>query len=182
MYKGDNYRIPYKDLDSVFMHLFKNEAYEDMAKNFEKYFEAQDVTYSSDVDSLNMVVDRDKDSFTEEQYDKVVEFCKKNNVNLYVSNPSFELWLYMHFDEFDSENKEDLIKNRKMNNSGRRYIEKRLHDACGYRKNSLNFKEFEPGIKNAIRREKDLAEDITKIKNELGTNVGLLVNKMIKEK
>lgn len=182
MYKGDNYRIPYKDLDSVFMHLFKNEAYEDMAKNFEKYFEAQDVTYSSDVDSLNMVVDRDKDSFTEEQYDKVVEFCKKNNVNLYVSNPSFELWLYMHFDEFDSENKEDLIKNRKMNNSRRRYIEKRLHDACGYRKNSLNFKEFEPGIKNAIRREKDLSEDITKIKNELGTNVGLLVNKMIKEK
>ena len=182
MYKGDNYRIPYKDLDSVFMHLFKNEAYEDMAKNFEKYFEAQDVTYSSDVDSLNMVVDRDKDSFTEEQYDKVVEFCKKNNVNLYVSNPSFELWLYMHFDEFDSENKEDLIINRKMNNSGRRYIEKRLHDACGYRKNSLNFKEFEPGIKKAIRREKDLAEDIAKIKNELGTNVGLLVNKMIKEK
>lgn len=182
MYKDDNYSIPYKDLDSTFMYLFKNEAYEDMAKNFEKYFEAQDVTYSSDVDSLNMVVDRDKDSFTEEQYDKVVEFCKKNNVNLYVSNPSFELWLYMHFDEFDSENKEDLIINRKMNNSGRRYIEKRLHDACGYRKNSLNFKEFEPGIKNAIRREKDLTEDITKIKNELGTNVGLLVNKMIKEK
>ncbi len=182
MYKDDNYRIPYKDLDSVFMYLFKNEAYEDIAKNFEKYFEAQDVTYSSDVDSLNMVVDRDKDSFTEEQYDKVVEFCKKNNVNLYVSNPSFELWLYMHFDEFESENKEDLIINRKMNNSGRRYIEKRLHDVCGYRKSSLNFKEFEPGIRNAIRREKGLTEDITKIKNELGTNVGLLVNKMIKEK
>ncbi len=182
MYKDDNYRIPYKDLDFIFMQLFKNEAYEDMAKNFEKYFEAQDVTYSSDVDSLNMVVDRDKDSFTEKQYDKVVEFCKKNNVNLYISNPSFELWLYMHFDEFDFENKEDLIINRKMNNSGRRYIEKRLHDVCGYRKKSLNFKEFEPGIKNAIRREKKLAEDITKIKNELGTNVVLLVNKMIKEK
>ena len=107
MYKGDNYRIPYKDLDSVFMNLFKNEAYEDMAQNFEKYFEAQDVTYSSDVDSLNMVVDRDRDSFTEEQYDKVVEFCKKNNVNLYVSNPSFELWLYMHFDEIQKELNQD---------------------------------------------------------------------------
>lgn len=182
MYKTDNYRIPYKDLDFVFMHLFKNEAYEDMAKNFEKYFEAQDVTYSSDVDSLNMVIDRDKDSFTEDQYDKVIEFCKQNNVNLYVSNPSFELWLYMHFDAFDCENKEDLITNRKMNNSGRRYIEKRLHDACGYRKNALNFKAFEPGIKNAIKREKDLTEDVAKIKNELGTNVGILVDQMIKEK
>ena len=182
MYKGDNYRIPYKDLDSVFMHLFKNEAYEDMAKNFEKYFEAQDVTYSSDVDSLNMVVDRDKDSFTEEQYDSVVDFCEKNDVNLYISNPNFELWLFMHFDEFDAENKEDLIINRKMNNSGRRYIEKRLHDVCGYRKNKLIFDVFEPGIRNAIKREKRFTEDISKIKNELGTNVGLLVEKMIKEK
>lgn len=182
MYKDDNYRISYKDLDYVFMYLFKNEAYEDMTKNFGKYFEAQDVTYSPDVDLLNMVIDRDKDSFTEEQYDKVVHFCKNNNVNLYVSNPSFELWLYMHFNEFDSENKEDLITNRKMNNSGRRYIEKRLHDVCGYRKSSLDFRKFEPGIKSAIKREKNLAEDIKKIKNELGTNVGLLVDKMIKEK
>ena len=182
MYKNDDYRIQYKDLDSVFMILFKNEAYEDMANNFEKYFEAQDVTYSPKIDSLNMVIDRDKDSFTAEQYDNVVEFCKKNNVNLYISNPSFELWLFMHFDEFDLENKEDLIINKKMNNSGRRYIEKRLHDVCGYRKNYIKFNAFEPGIRKAIKREKRFTEDITKIKNELGTNVGLLVDNMIKEK
>ena len=182
IYKNDNYRIKYNDLDSLFMNLFKNEAYEDMAINFQKYFEAQDATYSPNIDSLNMVIDRDKDSFTEEQYDKVVEFCKNNNVNLYISNPSFELWLYMHFEEFDDENKEDLLINRKMNKSGRRYIEKRLHDVCKYRKNYINFKVFEPGIRNAIKREKELTEDITKIKNELGTNVGLLVNNMIKEK
>lgn len=182
MYKKDDYRIQYKDLDSVFMSLFKNEAYEDMASNFEKYFAAQDVTYSSKIDSLNMVIDRDKDSFTEEQYDSVVDFCEKNDVNLYISNPNFELWLFMHFDEFNDENKEDLIINRKMNNSGRRYIEKRLHDVCGYRKNKLIFDVFEPGIRNAIKREKGFTEDISKIKNELGTNVGLLVEKMIKEK
>ena len=41
---------------------------------------------------------------------------------------------------------------------------------------------FEPGIRNAIKREKRFTEDISKIKNELGTNVGLLVEKMIKEK
>lgn len=182
MYKKDDYRIQYKDLDSVFMSLFKNEAYEDMASNFEKYFAAQDVTYSSKIDSLNMIIDRDKDSFTEEQYDSVVDFCEKNNVNLYISNPNFELWLFMHFDEFDDENKEDLLINKKMNNSGRRYIEKRLHDVCGYRKNKLIFDAFEPGIRNAIKREKRFTEDISQIKKELGTNVGLLVEKMIKEK
>lgn len=182
MYKNDNYRIQYEELSSVFMYLFKNEVYEDIASNFEKYFEAQNVTYSPKIDSLNMVIDRDKDSFTEKQYDNVVEFCKQNGVNLYVSNPNFELWLYMHFDEFDNEKPEDLIVNRKMNNSGRRYIEKRLHDICGYRKNNINFDKFELGIKNAIKREKKFTEDIKKIKNELGTNVGLLVEKMIKEK
>lgn len=182
LYKNDSYRIQYKDLGLLFMNLFKNEVYEDVAKHFEKYFEAQNVTYSADVDSLNMVIDRDKDSFTEEQYDKVVDFCKKNNVNLYVSNPCFELWLYMHFDEFDSENMDALLENRKMNNSGRRYIEKRLHDVCKYKKNYINFSAFELGIRSAIKREKKLSEDILTIKNELGTNVGLLVNNMIKEK
>lgn len=179
MYKSDDYRIPYEDLDLVFMHLFKNEAYEDILQNFEKYFVAQGVTYLSGVDSLNMVIDRDKDSFTEMQYDKVVDFCKNNNINLYVSNPCFELWLYMHFDAFDSEDKDKLLLNKKVSNSGKRYIEKRLYDVCGYRKNSFDFAMFESGIKNAIGREKELEEDIIKIKNELGTNVGLLVNEMI---
>ena len=34
----------------------------------------------------------------------------------------------------------------------------------------------------AIEREKRLTEDIYKIKNELGTNVGILVEKLTKDK
>ncbi len=182
MFKNDEDKVSNKQLDTIFMYLFKNEAYEAVAKHFIKYFEAQDVTYSPTVDSLNMVIDRDKDSFTEAQYDKVIDFCQKNNINLYVSNPNFELWLYMHFASFDKENKQDLIENRKISKNGRRYIEKRLHDECGYRKNSFDFKVFEPKIKEAIKREKTLTENINEIKNELGTNVGILVDKMMKEK
>lgn len=180
--KSDKTKISYEKLESLFMYLFKTEAYEDLVLHFEKYFEAQDVTYSPDVDSINMVIDRDKDSFTESQYDEVVEFCKNNNVNLYISNPCFELWLYMHLDEFDNENKADLIRNKKISKSGKRYIEKKLNAICGYRKNSLNFDYFKPGIKKAIAREQELTEDVDKLKNELGTNVGILVDKMIKEK
>lgn len=182
LYKDDSYKIPYDDLDDLFMELFKNEVYMDVASNFERYFEAQDVTYSHDIDSLNMVIDRDKDSFTDAQYDKVIEFCKMNNVNLYVSNPCFELWLYMHFDEFDNENIGDLFINRKINNKGKRYITKRLNDVCGYKKNYIKFENFETGIMNAIKREKRFTEDIYKLKNELGTNVGLLVSNIINEK
>lgn len=44
-----------------------------------------------------MVIDRDKENFFDDQYDKVRIFCKNNNVNLYVSNPNFEFWLFLHF-------------------------------------------------------------------------------------
>lgn len=181
MFGSNDYKIKREELEYVFMSLFKDEVYEDVLKNFTKYFEAQDFTYSPLVDSLNMVIDRDKDSFTEEQYDKVVEFCKNNNINLYISNPCFELWLYMHFDEFDDEDKEELLLNKKINNSKKRYIEKRLNDICGYKKNHIKFESFKSGVFNAIKREKNLTEDVTRLKNELGTNVGLLVSNMIKE-
>ena len=182
IYKSDDDRIPYDNLDDLFMRLFREEVYEDVIKNFARYVMAQDVTYSPVRDTLNMVIDRDKDSFTDEQYDKVVKFCENNNVNIYVSNPCFELWLLMHFDEFDKENPDDLFFNRKANASGKRYLEKRLNEICKYKKNSIDFSKFEPGIKKAIQREKKLVEDVTKIKYELGTNVGILVNNILKDK
>lgn len=182
IYKSDDDRIPYDNLDALFMRLFREEVYEDVIKNFARYVMAQDVTYSPVRDTLNMVIDRDKDSFTDEQYDKVVKFCENNNVNIYVSNPCFELWLLMHFDEFDKENPDDLFFNRKANASGKRYLEKRLNEICKYKKNSIDFSKFEPGIKKAIQREKKLVEDVTKIKYELGTNVGILVNNILNDK
>lgn len=179
IYKSDDYRIPYDDLEELFMRLFKSEIYKDLASNFSLYFMAQDVTYSPVTDSLNMVIDRDKDSFSEEQYDEVVEFCNKNNVNLYVSNPNFEFWLLLHFKEVEKENNQTLLNNPKVNKS-RRYIEKRLHDICKYTKTKFSFEAFEENIQEAILREKNYEENVAKIKNCLGTNVGKLVEKIIK--
>lgn len=181
IYSNDSYRIQEENLEELFIYLFRNEIYKDIAEKFTKYFNAQDVTYAPQIDSLNMVIDRDKESFSNEQYDEVVKFCKENNVNLYVSNPNFELWLYMHFDEFDNEDSEKLYKNEKVNKS-RRYLEKRLHDVCKYKKNYIEFSKFKPGIRNAIKREKKLCEDTKDLKYTLGSNVGILVNQMIKEK
>ena len=116
-YESNNYRIPYGDLEELFVKLFKNDIYEEIAVNFSLYFRTQDFTYSPITDSLNLVVDRDKDSFTEEQYDAVANFCNRNNVDLYVSNPCFEFWLYLHFIEVEQENKEMLLKNPRVSGS-----------------------------------------------------------------
>lgn len=181
-YNNDGFRIKNEELEELFMELFKSDVYSDLANNFERYFEAQDVTYSPSVDSLNMVIDRDRESFTEKQYDEVISFCNKNNVNLYVSNPNFELWLLMHFDEIENEDNNVLFENKKVNNSGRRYIERRLHNICGYRKNYVPFDKLHNKIKDAIKREKNYCEDIIKLKDALGTNIGILVEKIINEK
>lgn len=182
LYEKDDYLIYGDELERLFMTLFKNEVYSDLINNFKRYFETQNVTFSPEVDSLSMVIDRDKESFTEKQYDSVVEFCEKNNINLYVSNPNFELWLYMHFDEFDNENFKDLMENKKVNNSGRRYIEQKLRDLCGYKKNYIKFENFKPGIMKAIERTNKFPEDAKDLKSQIGTNVGHLVKKIINEK
>ena len=180
IYKKDDYRIKNEVLESLFMNLFKGEVYEDMAKNFISYFEAQDVTYSPSVDTLNMVIDRDKDNFFEKQYDQVVKFCRENGVNLFVSNPNFEFWLFLHFPDVEKENRGKLLKNEKIGK--RRYIERRLNEIFKYNKNSFNFLPLEAGIIDAIKREKLFEEDIEKLKTNLGSNVGLLVEKIIESK
>ena len=77
LYKDDNYRIKNKDLNNLFLNLFKSEIYKDLAINFPLYFESQNVTYSKTTDKLNMVIDRDKQNFKDNQYDEVINFCKK---------------------------------------------------------------------------------------------------------
>lgn len=181
IYKSNNYKISYDSLEKLFMHLFKSTVYKDLATHFSLYFSAQNVTYSPITDTLNMVIDRDKNSFTEEQYDEVIKFCNENNVNLYVSNPNFEFWLLLHFKEIEDEDNQIMLENPKVNSS-RRYLEKRLHDICGYRKTKFSFEPFEKNVYDAILREKNYEENVNKLKNELGTNVGKLVEQIIKFK
>ncbi len=177
-YMNDNCKIKYNELDNLFIQLFRSDIYEDLAKNFMKYFQVQDVTYSDITDSLNMAIDRDKESFTDKQYDKVVSYCKENSINLFVSNPCFEFWLFLHFKEVENEDEKKLFLNEKISSS-RRYIEKRLNDICKYRKNFIPFESFEPNIRDAIKRAKGFATNLEDIKNNLGTNVGDLVESII---
>lgn len=180
MYPNDHCRVKYENLNDLFMELFKAEVYEDVAVNFIKYFEAQDVTYSKVTDTLNIVIDRDEGSFFPEQYDRVRSFCESNDVNLFVSNPNFEFWLFLHFPEIENEDRELLYANPKVGK--RRYLEKRLNEIFKYNKKSYSFEELEPRIVDAIEREKNYEESIEGLKNNLGTNVGKLVKKIIEIK
>lgn len=174
----DDYIIPFEDIEKFLFTILKEEVYEDFIVNFIDYFNAQNITYSPETDSINMVVDRDKENFFENQYDNILKFCRDNGINLYVSNPNFEFWLLLHFPQVNELDKLKMYENPKVN-SKKRYLEQQLYTICKYNKKKVNFKSFEPFIEDAIKNEKRFCEDIEKLKNNLGSNVGKLVEDII---
>ena len=142
-----------------------------------KNIENKQITYSEDIDKMCLIVDRDKKSFKEEQYNYVKEECKKKNFKLYVTNPCFEFWLLLHFDEVHSINREKLLENKRAS-SKVRYVESELKKYFPYNKNKYNAELLIEKIDLAIENEKRFCEDIERLKNELGSNVGLLIQEL----
>ena len=142
-----------------------------------KNIENKQITYSEDIDKMCLIVDRDKKSFKEEQYNYVKEECKKKNFKLYVTNRCFEFWLLLHFDEVHLINKEELLENKRAS-SKVRFVESELKKYFPYNKNKYNAELLIEKIDLAIENEKRFCEDIERLKNELGSNVGLLIQEL----
>ena len=156
---------------------------EEIANILEKVLENignQQITYSEDIDKMCLIVDRDKKSFKEEQYNYVKEECKRKNFKFYVTNPCFEFWLLLHFDEVHSINREKLLENKRAS-SKVRYVESELKKYFPYNKNKYNAELLIEKIDLAIENEKRFCEDIEELKDKLGSNIGLLT-KELKEK
>lgn len=145
-----------------------------------KNIENKQITYSEDIDKMCLIVDRDKKSFKEEQYNYVKEECKKKNFKLYVTNPCFEFWLLLHFDEVHLINKEELLENKRAS-SKVRFVESELKKYFSYNKNKYNAELLIEKIDLAIENEKKFCEDIEELKDKLGSNIGLLIQEL-KEK
>ena len=156
---------------------------EEIANILEKVLENignQQITYSEDIDKMCLIVDRDKKSFKEGQYNYVKEECKRKNFKFYVTNPCFEFWLLLHFDEVHSINREKLLENKRAS-SKVRYVESELKKYFPYNKNKYNAELLIEKIDLAIENEKRFCEDIEELKDKLGSNIGLLI-KELKEK
>lgn len=134
-----------------------------------------------EADEVCLIVDRDSDSFKEWQYTKVLNGCKKNNFNLYLSNPNFELWLLFHFiNELSSEEENKFLSQKgTVNEKLQSYlIQNKFSRAKKFNKKIL-FEHYIDRIDNAISVAKKYENDIEKLKNKLGTNVYQLVEKLI---
>ena len=140
------------------------------------------LTYEEGFDQICLIVDRDKDSFIStpenNQYKYVLDKCNEMGFQFCVTNPCFEFWLLLHFDEVFELDEEKLLNNSKVT-AKRRYAENELRKIWpGYNKSSYHSEKLVENIDKAIENEKKFCEDIEKLENSVGSNIGRLVQKM----
>lgn len=111
------------------------------------------LTYAEGFDQICLIVDRDKDSFSalpgNDQYGYVVDKCKEKGFQLCITNPCFEFWLLLHFDEVFELDTDKLLENPKITVK-RRYAEQELHRIYPrYKKSSYQAEELVKNIDKA---------------------------------
>jgi len=147
------------------------------------------IPYDEEIDCICFIFDRDRKSFTEEQYDYVLENCRKTNIKPFPSNPCFEFWLLLHFDEVKTIDQNKLLLNDKISasksaksfsfNEFRKLM--RQYTTKPVTKSSFDTVILVDRIQTAIENEKSFCEDIAALENQLGSAVGLLLAEFIKK-
>lgn len=133
-----------------------------------------------DGDKLCIVVDRDKKSFTDSQYDVLLEAEKNEEIKFCISNPCFEFWLLLHFSDCSEYDINLLCNNKK--DGKRTFVEKCLMEKLGgsYNKTRLKFSEnYKDKVQIAIKNAKNYSLIAKELKNNLGTTIALLIEEMI---
>ncbi len=154
--------------------------------------------YQDNLDKICFIVDRDAGNFSqvgtngENQYEEALSICQDNKFGFYVTNPNFEFWLLMHFDNVDALDPEELLANKKV--KGKTYT---LRELCK-RLPKFGKSEYDPcffmdKIDTAIENEKKYCENIGEwkepdsgikelkkpnLKENIGSNVGTLITEM----
>ena len=140
------------------------------------------LTYEEGFDQICLIVDRDKDSFVStpenNQYQYVLDKCREMGFQFCVTNPCFEFWLLLHFDEVFTLDREKLLDNPKVT-AKRRYAEDELRKIYpGYNKSSYHAETLVKEIDKAIKNEKKFCEDIKELEGSVGSNIGVLITHM----
>lgn len=163
----------------MFIEALKEEyKIENIVEDISGIIEEGGLTYEEGFDQICLIVDRDKDSFVSEQYAYVLNKCQEMGFQFCVTNPCFEFWLLLHFDEVLELDKEKLLQNPKVT-AKRRYVEDELRKIYPrYNKSSYQAETLVKGIDKAIENEKKFCEDAEGLKEIVGSNIGVLITQM----
>lgn len=153
-------------------------------KHIEEMLQNYKITYEKDFDILCIVVDRDPESFFEWQFDHVLKTCEKNGFKFLLSNPNFEFWLLLHFDDVLELDRDKIRLNEKINKnsaSSIRFVPDELRKRLGkYKKKCYDAESLILKIDTAICNEKQFTEALPELKNEIGSNIGTFIEELRK--
>lgn len=144
---------------------------------------ASNITYDNRLDKICLIVDRDKESFfalpQNNQYDYVLRTCQEKGFGFYVSNPCFEFWLLLHFDEVFELDQDKLLENPQVT-AKRRYTEHELRKLLpGYSKSNYNAGGLMKRVEAAIINEGKFCEELGGLRDKVGSNVGKVIKELV---
>ena len=140
-------------------------------------------TYDSTYDKICIIIDRDVNSFSEEQYQNAIKLSEENNFILGVSNPCFEFFLLMHICDMSDFSKDDILENKKEQDKTlmERTLDKLMKEKIGtsFKKQSYDVKYFIENIDKGIENSKLYQFENDKLINEVGTSVFTIFDEIL---
>lgn len=166
--------------EQLICFLKKKTDLKNLMEDVNKIIGFENLTYAEGLDKICFIVDRDRKSFTTNQYEYVMEQCRIRNFGLYLTNPCFEFWLLMHFEDVRELDDKQLPENPLVT-SKRRYTEQELRNRLPkYEKSRYDALTLVKNIDIAIKNEKRYCENLEKLESTIGSNIGLLICEMRK--
>ena len=159
----------------------------------DKIFLIVDRDFSRKIDTPHDYEERDR-----EYYRQLVKECRDapdndsdlKHIKLIVTNPCFEFWLMLHFEDVLSltpDETEDLQTNAWVKSEGKRYSEvlmnKILLKNCKtqYRKTKIDFKNhYMKRMQDAIEHAESFCVNLDRLEREIGSNMGKLLTEILK--
>lgn len=133
-------------------------------------------------DEFGIVIDRDSSTHSEKNMKDCIEHCKEKNYLCFVSNPCFEFWLMMHLcdvKEKYGDNLHDIECNAKVSKN-HTFVSKEVWSFTGHGKAHLNFeKNYLNNVTYAIKQSKTFETEVDRLINNIGTNIGSLIERMM---
>ncbi len=129
-------------------------------------------------DELCLVIDRDKQSWSEGHISDIARHCSAKKYLLAVSNPSFELWLLLHHLDISSateRDKELVLENK------RGYMKRKIREVIGsYNPARIDIHDFWEITNIAIERARNLdTNPEERWPNSIGSRIYILLNKIL---
>ncbi|WP_099832612.1 RloB family protein [Streptococcus suis] len=139
--------------------------------------------FDSDYDKIFIILDRDRHSFTKEQFEEALLKSQANNLFLGITNPCFEFFLLLHFDDIIDLKYDELKENAKTGKKTyvERQLAKYLVEETGrtFRKNNYDTEFFINRIDVALTNVEKFEIENVNLEDNVGSSVVNIVKEMI---